>query len=145
MTPGPGTSAAGLHPQLAALELLLYPKTTTVLANALAERLGVIEIVPPEAPLTLLVWGVERVVPVRLTTFSVREDAHDADLNPVRATVSLGMDVLTYQDLPPAGVGYGLYIAYQVAKEAVATTSGAAPGALEAASIGLTTPLPPSR
>jgi hypothetical protein len=137
-----GTSSTGLHPQLAALEMLLYPKVVTVLGNAVLERLGVIEVVAPEAPLTLLVWGTKRVVPVRLTTFSVQEDAHDADLNPIRATVSLAMDVLTYQDLPPAGLGYGLFVAYQVAKEAMATTNGAAAALPGTASIGLTTPLP---
>ena len=30
-------------------------------------RLGVIEVIPPEAPLTLFVWGLKRVLPVRLT------------------------------------------------------------------------------
>jgi hypothetical protein len=118
-------AGAGLHPALAALEMLLYPKTATVLSNAVLARLGVIEVVAPEAPLTLLVWGTKRVVPVRLTSFSVREDSHDADLNPLRATVSLGMDVLTYQDLPPTSLGYGLFIAHQVAKEIMATAYGA--------------------
>ena len=121
---GPGGISLGLHPTLAALEMLLYPKSVTILANAALSRLGVIEIVAPEAPLTLLVWGIKRVVPVRITSFSVREDAHDADLNPVLATVSLGMDVLTYQDLPPTDLGYGLFVAHQVAKEALATYYG---------------------
>ena len=144
-TADPGAFPTGLHPQLAALEMLLYPKTAAVLRNAVLERLGVIEVVAPEAPLTLLVWGTKRVVPVRLTTFSVQEDAHDADLNPIRATVSLGMDVLTYQDLPPTSLGYGLFVAHQVAKEAMATTNGTAvaTGLPNAASIGLTMPLPP--
>ena len=125
---GPGV-AAGIHPQLAALEVLLYPKMAAVLANAVLERAGVVEVLPPSGPLTLFVWGVKRVVPVRLATYRVREEAHDRDLNPVRATVSLELQVLTYQDLPAASLGAGLFVAHQVAKEAlaaVATTSSAA-------------------
>jgi hypothetical protein len=133
----------GLHPALAALEMLLYPKTAEVLGNAVLARLGVIEIIASEGPLTLLVWGPKRVVPVRLTSFSVREDSHDADLNPVRATVSLGVDVLTYQDLPPTSLGYGLFVAHQVAKEMMATSYGAATAGRAVASLGPTVPLPP--
>jgi len=148
--PGPGgptdPAGLGLHPALAALEMLLYPKSAVVLGNAVLARLGVIEVVAPEGPLILLVWGTKRVVPVRLTSFSVREDSHDADLNPLRATVSLGMDVLTYQDLPPTSLGYGLFIAHQVAKEMMATSYGAGAVAREAtALLGRTVPLPPRR
>jgi len=135
---GGARAGLGLHPTLAALEMLLYPKSATVLSNAVLNRLGVIEVLASEAPLTLLVWGTKRVVPVRVTAFSVQEEAHDLDLNPVRATVSLGVDVLTYQDLPPTSLGYGLFIAHQVAKEAMATANGMA----AAAPVGLNPRLP---
>ena len=52
-----------------------------------------------EAPLTLFVWSKSRIVPVRLTEFSVTEEAFDAELNPIRAKVSLGMRVLSVDDL----------------------------------------------
>ena len=123
------TAPAGVHPQLAALEVLLYPPMTSVLANAVLERAGVVEVLPPAGPLTLLVWGVKRVVPIRLASYQVREDAHDRDLNPVRATASIELEVLTYQDLPVASLGAALFTAHQVAKEAlaaVATSSAAA-------------------
>lgn len=132
-----GLSGVGVHPQLAALEMLLYPKAATVLRNAVLERLGVVEVLAPTTPLTLLVWGPKRVLPVRLTSFSAAEDAYDADLNPILATVSLGLDVLTYQDLPPTNLGYGLFLAHQVAKEAMATASGAAGVAVLAGLPGL--------
>jgi len=122
--PGVAGLNLGLHPQLAALELLLYPKAATVLRNVILNRLGVIEVLAPQAPLTVLVWGVKRVVPVRLVNFSVSEDAYDMDLNPSRATVSLSLEVLTYQDLPPTNLGFGLYIAHQLAKEALAAVGG---------------------
>jgi hypothetical protein len=144
--PPVGRADLGLHPTLAALEMLLYPKSATVLSNAVLNRLGVIEVLAAEAPLTLLVWGTKRVVPVRVTAFSVQEDAHDLELNPVRATVSLGVDVLTYQDLSPGSLGYGLFIAHQVAKETMATANGmaaAAPSVHGAAPVGLNLPLPP--
>ena len=51
------------------------------------------------APLTLFVWGPQRVLPVRLTELSVTEEAFDPQLNPIRAKVSLGLRVLTYNDL----------------------------------------------
>lgn len=98
----PATVAAGLHSDLAVLESLLYPASADVLAaDALAER-GALEILPAQGPLVLLVWGRRRVVPVRLTDLSVTEDAFDATLNPIRATVSLTFTVLTVNEL---GVG----------------------------------------
>jgi len=127
---GAGTGvAAGIHPQLAALEVLMYPPMASVLANALLERAGVVEVLAPAGPLTLLVWGVKRVVPVRLASYQVREEAHDRDLNPVRATVSVELEVLTYQDLPAASLGSSLFIAHQVAKEALAVAATASSAA----------------
>ena len=38
---------------------------------------GTLEILPPEAPLVLFVWSKNRVVPVRVTEFSVTEEAFD--------------------------------------------------------------------
>ena len=122
----------GIHPALAALELLLYPPSPQVIANASMQRLGMIEVVPPEAPLTLFVWGGKRVLPVRIASFSVTEEAFDPDLNPIRARISLELRVLSYHDLGLASVGGALSIAHQVAKEALAAarTVGAAPAAL---------------
>src|SRR5215208_5823194 len=87
------TNAAsmGIHPQLAALEMLTYPKTAQVIANTVLLATGTIEIIPPTGPLILFIWGLKRVVPVRLTEFSITEEAFDEDLNPLRARVSLGL------------------------------------------------------
>jgi hypothetical protein len=120
----PLAAAMGIHPTLASLEMLLYPKSLTVIANEVLARAGVIEVIQPEAPLTLFVWGVKRVVPVRLTEFSIEEQAYDPDLNPIRARVTLGMRVLTYQDLGLVSVGGALFMAHQVAKEVMATIGG---------------------
>jgi hypothetical protein len=110
----------GIHPQLAALEMLLYPKSAVVVANTVLSAAGSIEVIAPEAPLTVLVWGKRRVMPVRITGFTVTEDEYDERLNPIRAKVSLDLQVLTYSDLSISNPGYHLYLAHQVAKEAMA-------------------------
>ncbi|MFI5177523.1 MAG: hypothetical protein ACHQO8_03110 [Vicinamibacterales bacterium] len=117
--PIPSTSL-GVHPALAALEMLLYPKSALVIANEILMQAGVIEIIPPEAPLTLFIWGVKRVVPVRLTTFTITEEAFDTALNPIRAKVTLGLRVLNYQDLGLLSAGGSVFMAHQVIKEVMA-------------------------
>lgn len=112
----------GIYPQLAALEMLIYPRSTLVIANAAAAEAGVVEVIPPAAPLTLFVWGPRRVLPVRLTSLTINEEAYDTDLNPIRANVSLNLRVLTYNDLGPS-VGGALSLANQAAKETLATLS----------------------
>jgi len=115
------TTALGIHPQLAALEMLVYPKSALVIANAILTGLGYMEVVPPIGPFTLLVWGLTRVVPVRLTDFSITEEAFDQSLNPIRAKVSLGLRVLSYDDLSIKNPGYYLFLTYQITKEAFAS------------------------
>ena len=101
--------------------MLLYPKSALVIANEVLLNIGVIEIIPPEAPLTLFVWGVKRILPVRLTELSITEEAYDPNLNPIRAKVSLGLRVLNYHDLGLLSVGGTLFMAHQIAKEVMAT------------------------
>ena len=111
----------GVYPALAALEMLLYPKSALVIANEVLLNVGVIEVIPPEAPLTLFVWGVNRILPVRLTELSITEEAYDPNLNPIRAKVSLELRVLNYHDLGLLSVGGTLFMAHQIAKEVMAT------------------------
>jgi hypothetical protein len=114
----------GVYPALSSLEMLLYPKSARMILNEVLAEFGVIEVIPPEAPLTLFVWGPKRVLPVRITGFSITEQFFDTDLNPIRATVTLSMSVLTYQDLGLLSVGGGLSMAHQVTKEVMATIGG---------------------
>jgi hypothetical protein len=118
------TLAHGVGPSLAALEMLVYPKSALVIGNEVLAGLGVIEVIPPEAPLTLFVWGPKRVLPVRITDFTINEQAFDPALNPILATVTLGLTVMTYQDLGLPSVGGALSLAHQVAKEVLATSAG---------------------
>ncbi len=117
-------STAGIYSTLASLEMLLYPKSALVIANEALLLAGIVEVIQPEAPLTLFVWGLKRILPVRLTEMTITEEAFDQDLNPIRAKVGLGMRVLNYQDLGMLSVGGALFMAHQVVKEVMASING---------------------
>jgi hypothetical protein len=127
----PVAATTGIAPQLSVLEMLLYPSSLTVVANAALLLAGTIEILPPEGPLTVLVWGPGRAVPVRLDSLTITEQAFDPALFPTRASVELSAQVLSYNDLPPADPGYALFLVHQVLKETLATVAGVT-GALSA-------------
>ena len=116
----------GLHPQLAALETIVYPASAKLIANNVMARSGMLEIVPMISSLVLFIWSKSRIVPVRLTDFSVTEEAFDTSLNPIRAKVSLGMRVLSVTDLGFDNKGGSLFLAYQQQKEQFAAKGGAA-------------------
>jgi hypothetical protein len=119
---GDGLAAStGIYPQLSALEMLLYPKSALVIANTVRLALGSLEISPPVAPLTFLVWGLKRVLPVKLTEFSVTEEAYDVGLNPIRAKVGLGLRVLSYNDLSITNPAFYVFLTHQIVKETMAT------------------------
>src|SRR6266403_1049642 len=115
------STTMGLYPTLASLEMLLYPKSALMIANEVLAAVGIIEIIPPEAPMTLFVWGPKRTLPARLTEFTITEEAFDPNLNPIRAKVGLNLRVLNYHDLGLPSVGGALFMAHQVAKEVMAT------------------------
>jgi Contractile injection system tube protein len=116
----PTATSSGIYPQLSALEMLIYPASAVVIANTILLALGTIEVLPPSGPFTLFVWGPKRVLPVRVQEFSITEEAYDTNLNPIRAKVSLGLRVLSYNDLPVTNPGYHLFLAHQVVKETLA-------------------------
>jgi hypothetical protein len=120
-TADPLAVSMGLYPTLSALELMLYPKTAMVVANTVLAALGSIEILPIEGPLVLFTWGVNRVLPVRLTNFSITEEAYDPMLNPILAKVELSLQVLSYQDFSVLHPGFSLFMAHQVMKEVMGT------------------------
>jgi hypothetical protein len=110
----------GITPILSALEIIVYPQSSQLLANNSLAAAGTLEIAPTESPLMLFVWSKNRVLPVKLTDFSITEEAFDPNLNPIRAKVSLGMQVLTVNDLGFDHKGGGLYMAYHQQKEQLA-------------------------
>lgn len=115
------TQEYGIHPQLATLEMLIYPKTALVTANTTNLAMGSMEVIPPTGPYTLLTWGKNRVVPVRLTEYSVVEEAYDENLNPIRAKVTLSFRVLSYNDLSLTDLAYTQFMTYQGFKESFAS------------------------
>jgi len=119
------TREAGLHPQLAALETIVYPTSDHLTSNHRDAQSGSLEIAPEEAPLPLFVFGPKRIVPVRITELSITEEAFDTFLNPMRAKISLGMRVLTTDDLGFDAKGGSLFMAYLQAKEQLAHQRGA--------------------
>ena len=111
----------GLQPQLAQLEMLVNPTVETLQADDNLANAGTLEIIPLEQPLTLFVWSKSRVAPVRLTDFSITEEAFDPNLNPIRAKVSLGLRVLSIDDLGFSHPGGRIFMTYLSNKEQLAS------------------------
>jgi Contractile injection system tube protein len=115
----------GIQPQLAVLEALAHPTSAQLAAVDDEASSGTLEISPMEAPLTLLVWSKSRIVPVRLTDFSITEEAFDPALNPIRAKVSLGFRVMSVDDLGFSHKGGSLFMSYLRTKEQLAAKAQA--------------------
>jgi hypothetical protein len=89
----------GISDRIAALEKMLFPGDSPLgqvlaIANSLfggkaqpAERRTV--------PATFLVWGVGRILPVRITQYSIEEQLFLPSLHPAQAKINLSMQVLT--------------------------------------------------
>lgn len=98
----PLTIATGVAPRIAAIEKMLRPTKSlfvdivesglalggkTLDTSALPER--------PTVPIVFFFWGPGRVLPVRITTYSIEEQSFHPTLFPLRATVTVTLDVLT--------------------------------------------------
>jgi hypothetical protein len=105
----PTTTHWGLHPQLAQLEMLINPSSQILKKDDDDANQGTLEIVPAEQP------------PIRITEFSITEEAFDVNLNPIRAKVSLGMRVLNVDDLGFSSPGGGIFMSYLKNKERLAS------------------------
>jgi hypothetical protein len=126
-------SVTGVYTRLAALELLQFPTSPPsaglvgqVSAAAGAAALGTsaadssTQSVPEsQVPVVLFVWGALRIVPVRVTAFSVTEKRYDAALNPTHAEAQITLTVLTSQDLATVKDTMG-----DIARTAYAYTQG---------------------
>jgi hypothetical protein len=130
----PQTAQTGIQSQLAALETIVYPPSDQLIGNNALARSGTLELVPMQSFLTLFVWSKSRILPVRITDFSVTEEAFDPQLNPIRAKVSLSLRVLSVDDLGFDSKGGSLFMIYQQQKERLASQGAA--GGLSALGIG---------
>ena len=106
MDGNPVTPLVGVRASLAALELLLYAKDQDNLFGLLAGPSSQ-DVQPDELPLVIFVWGPGRVLPVRLTALTIREQEFDRVLNPIRAEVDLTLEIL--KRLPVGDPGRGIY------------------------------------
>jgi hypothetical protein len=122
----PAAVQVGILPELALLESLVYPASAQLQSNNALLDAGELEIVPMQAPLALFVWSQSRVMPVRITELSVTEEAFDPALNPTRAKISLGLRVLSVDDLGFAHKGGGVFMGYLQRKEQLAARGPAA-------------------
>ena len=115
------TGAMGIRPQLAALELFAYPSLVSVAKDTMLRSMGTVGAVAVPAARTLLIFGMTRIVPIRITSISVTEELFDSNLNPIRATASLSMEVVSYSSVSdpkePLSVAF---LAYQGVLEAQA-------------------------
>jgi len=101
LSAGETQAALGIQPQLAALESIAFP------TRALAA-----------SPLTVLVWGQSRTVPVRVTELLVTEEAFDQVLHPIRATVAATMEVLDAPGRTHASAAAALKAEHQLVRKA---------------------------
>lgn len=117
--------ATGLHPTLAALELLLYPSSVDLILDKALALAGSARVKPGRVPIVLLVWGPLRVLPVRVDSVSITEEAFDPRLNPIRAKAELSLRTLTERELSIAGPPFDtLAFVNLIAKEVLARGAG---------------------
>ena len=93
----PSAVESGIAGRLAALKKLTLPSEggKEQLVKSVPAASGAASATRPTVPVLLFVWGPGRILPVRITSFSVEETLFSPSLFPIQATVSLGLEVLT--------------------------------------------------
>lgn len=111
-------TTTGIYSRLAALEMLQYPvepssltgllgtvsagvSTSGVTLSGSGTQASPLEVNIPlgQIPTVLFIWGPGRIVPVRVNSLSITEKLYDRLLNPIHAEATLGLSVLTPEDL----------------------------------------------
>ncbi len=113
-------AAHGLLPFLATLEQMITPTASSLSAVDALHDKGELEILPQQAPMVVLIWSPDRVVPVAISTMTITEEAFDRALHPIRAKVSIDARTLSNDDLPADHVGTAMYLAYRQGVERLA-------------------------
>jgi hypothetical protein len=130
---------AGVADRIAAMEMLLYPPGDSTLGGLLSGSLSVssgkVSLSESEreavvakrksVPIVLFFWGPGRIVPVRIISFSVDEQAFSPTLYPIRATVTIGLQILDAITLKDDGsavakIARACYTLTRAQKEALA-------------------------
>ncbi|HEY7375575.1 MAG TPA: hypothetical protein VIF57_25685 [Polyangia bacterium] len=130
----------GIADRIAALEKMLYALPTPIgqlldllppgAADKVSQALGKISpSLQPAAhkivPITFIVLGAGRMVPVRITSYSIEEQLFLPSLYPIQAKVSLGLNVLTpemFQSLsgPSIAAAKGAYAFFRKQQDGLA-------------------------
>lgn len=108
----PVAFVSGVADRLAAIEMLMYPPGDSLLGNLLGSvslsigggGLSASASLEPalerrDAPIVLFFWGPGRIVPVRIKSLTIDEQAFSPMLYPIRAKATIGLQVLTKDDL----------------------------------------------
>jgi hypothetical protein len=94
----------GIAPQIATLELMVYPKQESQLGAAAGKLLrkpgGFSFTRSANPPLVLFIFGRKRVLPVNINTMNITETEFSTDLNPIRATVAVNLTVIEGKSVP---------------------------------------------
>lgn len=117
----PDAAANGILPALSALEMLMIPQSSLSIDLPGLAKLKNIFVNPPvKLNNILFFWGPFRILPVVVTQMSISETAYDQLLNPVRAEVSVSLDVLTTFQLEGAKLAQSAYAYSRGVKEVMA-------------------------
>lgn len=89
----------GIAPRLATLELMMLPKSESVLGGLVDDLLSDTKAEfsftkSARPPMVMFIWGRKKVLPVNINSFSISETEFSPTLNPLRATVSVNMTVI---------------------------------------------------
>lgn len=123
----------GVADRIAALEKMLFPSDTPIgqLLTAAASLIGVgLPPKRPTVPITLFVWGPGRILPVRITSYSIEEQLFSPTLYPIQARVSLALEVLTpdrfkCQSGPTIEIAVSAYQLFRTQQDALALAHSA--------------------
>ena len=96
----------GVAPQLSTLELMMLPKNQSLLGGAISALLGG---APKQfaffdeaknPPIILFIWGRKKVMPVNIKSMSIKEEEFSTELNPLRVTISVSLEVMEGTNAP---------------------------------------------
>jgi hypothetical protein len=117
----PIAAASGILPTLCALELLMVPAGSPALTlSLLSGSSGSHQTPPANLPSVLFFWGPFRILPIVITSLNVTETEYDTLLNPVRADVSVQLQVLQPGQLAGDTLGNAAYNYSQGVKQVMA-------------------------
>ena len=91
----PTAGSLGIHPSLAALEMLLQKAIDSAGHVSDTSSGGTL----PSKPFTLFVWGSQRIIPIKCMQLEIHETMFDGQLNPLRATATILLEILSEAEL----------------------------------------------